>query len=371
MMPTTDFRHADDDEHFYVPDEIPPMPEPPPDLMPPDPGKKPRTRSARSSEPPIYGEEEPAPIMLPKIWNADELAAAHFPKVPWIIPGLLPCGLAILAGKSKIGKSWMSLCIALSIAHGKKALGYYALDTPGEVLYLALEDYDEFMQERLTELEDRLPQNLKLAFSWERGAEGVRHVEYYLDQHPNTRVVLIDVWQKFRPANHGKGRVDAYVEAYESLTPLQRIAAERKIAIIVVMHAAKAPPLSGEWEDAILGTVGNIGAADTIIGLLKHQGAYVMRAKGRRFRDEVNVVIDRDNRSGWQVIGDADEVLMSDQRHQIIAALSDTQDRTLSYLYDHCNATDAPAKATLRKTLSRMAEDGQVIAMKGGRYLKR
>ena len=38
------------------------------------------------------------------------------PPVKWIIPGLLPAGLALFAGPSKAGKSWLTLWLCLQIA---------------------------------------------------------------------------------------------------------------------------------------------------------------------------------------------------------------------------------------------------------------
>ena len=46
---------------------------------------------------------------LPKTITAGALLATPIPPVKWIIPGLLPAGLAIFAGPSKAGKSWLTL----------------------------------------------------------------------------------------------------------------------------------------------------------------------------------------------------------------------------------------------------------------------
>ena len=42
---------------------------------------------------------------LPKTITADALLATPIPPVKWIIPSLLPAGLAIFAGPSKAGKN--------------------------------------------------------------------------------------------------------------------------------------------------------------------------------------------------------------------------------------------------------------------------
>lgn len=50
---------------------------------------------------------------LPKAISAEELLSTPLPPVKWIIPGLLPAGLALFAGPSKAGKSWLALWLCL------------------------------------------------------------------------------------------------------------------------------------------------------------------------------------------------------------------------------------------------------------------
>jgi hypothetical protein len=53
----------------------------------------------------------------PNITNALELLIRQFPDLVWVVPGILPEGLALLVGSPKLGKSWMVLDIALAVDH--------------------------------------------------------------------------------------------------------------------------------------------------------------------------------------------------------------------------------------------------------------
>src|SRR5262249_563219 len=64
------------------------------------------------------------------------------------VPGLVPHGLSILAGRPKIGKSWLALALADSVSRGALALGNIATER-GPVLYLGLEDNLRRLQQRL------------------------------------------------------------------------------------------------------------------------------------------------------------------------------------------------------------------------------
>ena len=87
---------------------------------------------------------------LPKAITAEELLSTPLPPVKWIIPGLLPAGLALFAGPSKAGKSWLTLWLCLQIAQGKPVWGREI--EPRTVLYLSLEDTLNRLQDRLFRL---------------------------------------------------------------------------------------------------------------------------------------------------------------------------------------------------------------------------
>ena len=57
------------------------------------------------------------------IFNAFDLGRTEFPEIKFIVPGYLPEGATILAGRPKLGKSWLALDLALAVAKGSKCLG--------------------------------------------------------------------------------------------------------------------------------------------------------------------------------------------------------------------------------------------------------
>ena len=51
-------------------------------------------------------------------WTLDELLDADFPEPTWTVPDYIPVGLVSLAGRPKIGKSWMALQLAIAKGSG-------------------------------------------------------------------------------------------------------------------------------------------------------------------------------------------------------------------------------------------------------------
>ncbi len=75
---------------------------------------------------------------LPEIENAADLLAASLPVPPELLHGILHQGAKlILAGSSKVGKTWLLLDLAVSVASGASWLGLPTQQGP--VLYINLE----------------------------------------------------------------------------------------------------------------------------------------------------------------------------------------------------------------------------------------
>jgi RecA-family ATPase len=54
----------------------------------------------------------------PTTMTAAELMDKELPPVKWAVSGVLPEGVTILAGKPKMGKSWLALGLCVSVAAG-------------------------------------------------------------------------------------------------------------------------------------------------------------------------------------------------------------------------------------------------------------
>src|SRR5690606_36472772 len=94
---------------------------------------------------------QPAQQRMRTAWTADELMTIEFPEPTWAVPGILAEGVNLLAGPPKVGKSWLSLGLGLSVAAGRTAFGSIEVEG-GPVLYLALEDTPRRLQTRMRKI---------------------------------------------------------------------------------------------------------------------------------------------------------------------------------------------------------------------------
>ncbi len=189
--------------------------------------------------------------------DADTLMSVPLPVTKFIVAGLLPEGLHILAGSPKIGKSWLALWICLRVSKGEPV---WELSTMrGTVLYLCLEDSYARIQSRLFQITDDAPDTLHFANLSSSIGDGLENqVESFLNAHPDTNLIVIDTLQKIRdivPENN------SYANDYRDLSALKNLADEHHIAILLIHHLRKMK--DDDPMNMISGTTGISGATDS------------------------------------------------------------------------------------------------------------
>ena len=170
-------------------------------------------------------------------------------------------GLHLLVGPPKVGKSWLSLLLALSVSAGEPFLGFAT--SKADVLYLALEDTFERVKQRSWKLVDEARCELFFAVASEGVATGlVPQLQAHLAAHRDTRLVIVDTFQMVRPASKFES---PYAADYRDLTPLKAFADANGIALVAVHHTRKMG--DSDVLNTVSGTTGITGCADSTMVL--------------------------------------------------------------------------------------------------------
>ncbi|WP_075553593.1 AAA family ATPase [Pseudonocardia sp. Ae505_Ps2] len=298
-------------------------------------------------------------------WTAQELMGMEFPTPRWAVPGVICEGVTLLAGPPKVGKSWMSLGLALDIAAGRPAFGRITTE-PGSVLYLALEDTPRRLKSRMEiALGDRpAPAGLTLSIACPpMPSGGDVQVAEWLESHPDARLVVIDVFAKVR-GTPAPG-VSAYDADYAAMARIKRVADHYGVAVVLVHHVRKAA--AEDFLATVSGTNGLAGAADAVLVLerARAQADGVLHVTGRDV-DETDYPLAFDPGAGaWSLLdGNAADYQMRDTRSLVIRYLRDYPGRRPKEIAEALRL-DA---GTVRQTCRRMQNDGQLRANAGGAY---
>jgi len=171
---------------------------------------------------------------LPKTITAEELLSTPLPPVKWIVPGLLPAGLALFAGPSKAGKSWLTLWLCLQVAQGKPMWGREI--EPQAVLYLSLEDTLNRLQDRLFRLmgSEDTPEKLILQTECQSIGQGLEEqIVDFVHNYPDTGLVVIGTLQKVRSCDQSGSM---YASDYRDISALKSLADKYGICILLIHH---------------------------------------------------------------------------------------------------------------------------------------
>lgn len=192
-----------------------------------------------------------------KTIDADTLLSTPLPVTKFIVEGLLPEGLHILAGSPKVGKSWLALWICLQVSKGEPVWGLPTAH--GTALYLCLEDSYARIQNRLFQLAEDAPNTLHFAnLSGRIGGGLERQITSFLSEHPDTNLIVIDTLQKIRD---GIPDTNSYAGDYRDLSSLKNLAENHHIAILLIHHLRKMK--DEDPMNMISGTTGISGATDS------------------------------------------------------------------------------------------------------------
>jgi hypothetical protein len=301
----------------------------------------------------------------PEIFTAARLMGLRLPPPRWAVEGIIPEGLTVLAGKPKLGKSWLVLHVALAVACGGLALGKIDV-AGGDVLYISLEDTWRRLQDRLKRLlgdQQEAPAALHLAHAWPRQDRGgLDRLEEWLEAHPAARLVAIDTWGRWRP--HRPGKVNDYDTDLADGAVLKGLADRRGVPTLVSNHCRKMP--AADPLEEVTGSVGMTGTCDGVLVMRRERGVKdaTLMVTGRDL-DERELALTFDPECGlWQLAGPAEEFRASAEERAALALFRPGEELGVA----EAAALLGKKRDTVKHQLARMARKGQLVATDRGRY---
>ena len=219
--------------------------------------------------------------VCPSVMTAAELMSLEIPEVKWVIPKLLPAGLALLAGPPKVGKSYLQLKLGKDIINGG-----------GKVFYYAGEDSHYLLRTRL----NQLGMGECKDFFFHCGREGLfaKPNEFYdnvanmLKAAQLDAIFLDNMELVLPPKPRGS---DDYAYYYQELPQWAALASKHNCAIVMTHHTRK--ETTDNPFDAILGSQAIMGTSDTVMVIqkAKRDREYDLHVTGKYVPDETYNVV--------------------------------------------------------------------------------
>ena len=235
-----------------------------------------------------------------------DLEKKDIPPLRWLVEGLLPEGVSMLAGPPKSYKSYLALFLALCISLGIQFFGRKTSRT--SCIYFDLESTERRAKIRTEQVGLGFPDNFYvIPWSEEVGTLGKGFEQtllYELIEH-DAKLAIIDVFQSIRPPM--KRTQTGYDRDYEDIAPIRKIASETGASIILVNHTVKMK--QSNVFNQVAGSIGTFGALDAM-WVIDREDPYGAEASfyvtGRDLEPQKLSI--RWNPFQWQLLGSAEDV---------------------------------------------------------------
>ena len=185
--------------------------------------------------------------------TAEEIMNTEYPPLKWVVPDLIPEGLAMLGGRPKVGKSWLALHIANAVATGGETLGRQV--PQGKVLYVALEDSGRRINDRLHTIGAAKSKTLFFAEEWpflER--HGLALLERVIQDEAFDLVILDTFTRMLEKSDQTNSSEMAAV-----LGPLQRMTIDYGFSLHILDHHNKLADPDAPLSQSLFRFRGQIG----------------------------------------------------------------------------------------------------------------
>lgn len=189
--------------------------------------------------------------------DVSELQDKTLPPMKWLIDDLLPVGgVVMLYAKPKMGKSFLAIQLALTVASGGEFLGFQA--QKHEVLYIDLETSQRSMKNRISMMTADAPKGLYLmtpqeVFEFGNIGNGFEsQVDYFLESHKGVKLVIVDTYgliQGSRPSQY------IYRQEYAEISHLNSWARKKGFTLVLIHHQNK----QDDYANPVQGISGSTG----------------------------------------------------------------------------------------------------------------
>ena len=287
-------------------------------------------------------------------------------EIQWLIPDVLPIGLTLLQGQPRVGKSWLTLHLALSIALGDTALAQLPT-TRTDVLYFGLQDTQQHTSNRVRKLlgTRSAPENFLWTNKWftsSSAPDQISALDLWLTAHPHTRLLVIDSLQNLLSTSLSSIAQQELV----LLKQLKALADNHNIAILVTNQYATNVKRSA-WNENTYDA--SFAIVDAIMVLKRDRGQSdaTLHLVGTNLPDQELALNLSMQSMSWILLGPANDYRLSQERQDILALLE-----------EHCDGPLRPKEIAsllhkdvraVTKLLFDMSHASQIRLLGRGQYM--
>ena len=285
-----------------------------------------------------------------------------------IAQDLLYEGMLLFGGKSKRGKSWLMLDLAVSVATGTPVWGHFAVPEPQPVLYISLEDGRGRINRRLNKLPAQVRERgfLQLLYNFPMFDQGgMEKLQGYIESC-RYRLIIIDVLAKVEPAAK-RGSEKTYLEIYDMFAPIQDLQRENPTCLAMVTHLRKTD--AEDIFDTLHGSVGYQGIQDAlwVMDRPPQNNVAVLHTRPNEGEEQNLHVAFVDGH--WEFQGHDEEIKSARLSEAILELWQETSKRMSIAEMDKALSGPRDRYQSIKQSVYRMVDSGRMVRVARGQYI--
>jgi RecA-family ATPase len=297
----------------------------------------------------------------------------------WIIPGLLPVGLTILAGDPKAGKSRLARSMALDLSLGRPVFGKFEPKEPGTIVYIPLEERTSAIKKQLVRMcnnrslptDDYLHQLLFFKVTTpEANLLDIEDLFYFIEDNytelSNPLLFVCDPLGKIMAwEGYDENR---FFANYTLFGPVQDLALELNIAVVLIHHLRKSN--SNSPLKRMLGSVAlaACGASGWVLSRSFNSTKGTLQISAKEMEDRTYELNFNRDTLEWDYVGDVFDLGLTADRQKIVDLFLNNSNVKMKS-GDIAVAVGKADKTTSVSSLcSALTKDGILVSPKYGIY---
>lgn len=286
----------------------------------------------------------------------EELYNQQFPEQEWLVDGLIPLGsLSMFSGEPKSFKSYLTQCLAMSIATGQPFLGKFAV-TSGKVLIVDEENPPRITRARFNDM--AMPPSKDIVLLPKKGVrmDQPKSVEALLRlvDEVKPRLIIIDSLTKMHSKNENQSN-----EMSDVFNEIKKLMRDDR-AVVLIHHHRKAYGAEKRGDgQSIRGSSNIFAELDAHIAVDRNGARDVVITQGAlRVAEEMKPfsasLTDQDGVRTFVYQGDVDDKKRDEQAILEIFTNADTE-LTVQECLDWTELSDKNVRQALKRLLERKA----------------
>jgi bifunctional DNA primase/polymerase-like protein/AAA domain-containing protein/primase-like protein len=242
-----------------------------------------------------------------------------------VVEDMIYVGLTLLYGPPKIGKSFLTMQIAIAVAKGIPLFGIQPVIRPGRVAYLSIEEKARQTKSKFRTLgvpdADQLLDYIDFYYEMPKLLEGgLEMLEKVIEgSHPS--LLIID---SYRAISSNSKNSDIVEREYKHTAKLADLGKSTNTAIVLIHHGSKRGGSQGDnLMEGAAGTHGITAGADCVARLVPDgEGKFLLHGTGREI-EEYRFAMERQIKQGfgWVVKASGERAKGTQEREDVLDLL--------------------------------------------------